>query len=105
MVAKDAVPSHGDQRFESLYLSSGRIVKTTGDGVLIEFGSVVGVVQCAIVLQKLAAAAGPQFCERPPRARFALDSLLEGAGFEPSAPARAQSSSCERRPADAAGLG
>jgi adenylate cyclase len=31
----------------------GRIVKTTGDGVLIEFGSVVGAVQCAIGLQKL----------------------------------------------------
>jgi adenylate cyclase len=31
----------------------GRIVKTTGDGVLIEFGSVVGAVQCAIALQKL----------------------------------------------------
>ena len=29
--------------------------------------------------QKLAAAAGPQFCERPPKARFALDSPLEGA--------------------------
>jgi class 3 adenylate cyclase len=28
----------------------GRIVKTTGDGVLIEFGSVVGAVQCAIAL-------------------------------------------------------
>jgi adenylate cyclase len=33
----------------------GRIVKTTGDGLLIEFGSVVGAVQCAIALQKLAA--------------------------------------------------
>jgi TolB-like protein/class 3 adenylate cyclase len=33
----------------------GRIVKTTGDGVLIEFGSVVGAVQCAIGLQKLSA--------------------------------------------------
>jgi TolB-like protein len=33
----------------------GRIVKTTGDGVLIEFGSVVGTVQCAIALQELAA--------------------------------------------------
>jgi adenylate cyclase len=31
----------------------GRIVKTTGDGVLIEFGSAVGAVQCAIVLQNL----------------------------------------------------
>src|SRR6266446_3133298 len=33
----------------------GRIVKTTGDGVLIEFSSVVGAVQCAVGLQKLAA--------------------------------------------------
>jgi class 3 adenylate cyclase len=33
----------------------GRIVKTTGDGVLIEFGSVVSAVQCAIALQELAA--------------------------------------------------
>jgi adenylate cyclase len=32
----------------------GRIVKTTGDGVLIEFGSVVGAVECALALQKLA---------------------------------------------------
>jgi adenylate cyclase len=34
---------------------SGRIVKTTGDGVLIEFGSVVGAVECALALQQLAA--------------------------------------------------
>src|SRR3954465_13218784 len=33
----------------------GRIVKTTGDGVLIEFPSVVGAVQCAVALQKLMA--------------------------------------------------
>src|SRR5499426_1660961 len=33
----------------------GRIVKTTGDGVLIEFASVVGAVECARVLQKIAA--------------------------------------------------
>jgi class 3 adenylate cyclase len=33
----------------------GRIVKTTGDGVLIEFGSVVGAVECAVALQQLAA--------------------------------------------------
>ena len=32
----------------------GRIVKTTGDGVLIEFGSVVGAVECALSLQRLA---------------------------------------------------
>jgi TolB-like protein len=33
----------------------GRIVKTTGDGVLIEFGSVVGAVECALALQQLTA--------------------------------------------------
>jgi adenylate cyclase len=33
----------------------GRVVKTTGDGVLIEFGSVVGAVECAVALQRLAA--------------------------------------------------
>jgi len=33
----------------------GRIVKTTGDGVLIEFASVVEAVECALALQKLAA--------------------------------------------------
>src|SRR5437763_2962228 len=33
----------------------GRVVKTTGDGVLIEFSSVVGAVQCAVALQKLMA--------------------------------------------------
>jgi adenylate cyclase len=33
----------------------GRIVKTTGDGVLIEFASVVGAVQCALALQTLSA--------------------------------------------------
>jgi adenylate cyclase len=33
----------------------GRIVKTTGDGVLIEFPSVVGAVQCAVAFQKLMA--------------------------------------------------
>jgi adenylate cyclase len=33
----------------------GRVVKTTGDGMLIEFGSVVGAVECALALQQLAA--------------------------------------------------
>src|SRR5215469_10520020 len=31
----------------------GRVVKTTGDGVLVEFGSVVGAVECALGLQQL----------------------------------------------------
>src|SRR6266481_1556196 len=33
----------------------GRIVKTTGDGALIEFASVVGAVECALALQQLTA--------------------------------------------------
>ncbi len=33
----------------------GRIVKTTGDGVLVEFLSVLSAVQCAVALQKLMA--------------------------------------------------
>jgi TolB-like protein/class 3 adenylate cyclase len=33
----------------------GRIVKTTGDGVLIEFSSVVGAVECALAFQQLTA--------------------------------------------------
>jgi class 3 adenylate cyclase len=33
----------------------GRVVKTTGDGVLVEFGSVVGAVECALGLQRLTA--------------------------------------------------
>jgi len=33
----------------------GRIVKTTGDGMLIEFSSVVGAVECSLALQELAA--------------------------------------------------
>ena len=33
----------------------GRIVKTTGDGVLVEFPSIVAAVECAVALQKLMA--------------------------------------------------
>src|SRR5215468_2455437 len=33
----------------------GRIVKTTGDGVLLEFPSVVAAVECAVAVQKLMA--------------------------------------------------
>jgi adenylate cyclase len=33
----------------------GRVAKTTGDGLLIEFASVVGAVECALALQQLAA--------------------------------------------------
>ena len=40
--ARPIVASHG-----------GRIVKTTGDGLLLEFPSVVAAVECAIAIQKL----------------------------------------------------
>jgi adenylate cyclase len=36
-----------------------RIVKTSGDGTLIEFASVIGAVQCAVALQKLIAERDP----------------------------------------------
>src|SRR6202022_3477669 len=60
----------------------GRIVKTTGDGVLIEFGSVVGAVECALALQQLAAErnAGTQ-AERRMEWRIGVhlgDVLVEG---------------------------
>ncbi len=42
--ARPIVASHG-----------GRIVKTTGDGLLLEFPSVVAAVECAIAIQKLMA--------------------------------------------------
>src|SRR5215472_5510111 len=61
----------------------GRIVKTTGDGVLIEFGSVVGAVQCAMALQKLAAQRNSESAaERRMEWRIGIhlgDVLVEGA--------------------------
>jgi class 3 adenylate cyclase len=36
-------------------LFGGRLVKTTGDGVLLEFPSVVAAVECAIAIQKMMA--------------------------------------------------
>jgi class 3 adenylate cyclase len=51
----------------------GRIVKTTGDGLLIEFGSVVVAVECALGLQALAAErnAGPN-----PSARTSITAAI-----------------------------
>src|SRR6478609_6700245 len=41
----------------------GRIVKVMGDGVLVEFGSAVHAVACAVELQKLMAGASDDFGE------------------------------------------
>ncbi len=41
----------------------GRIVKTTGDGMLVEFSSVVGAVQCAVELQTVIAERESEFSE------------------------------------------
>ena len=41
----------------------GRIFKTTGDGVLVEFGSAVDAVQCALELQRGMAAANGELTE------------------------------------------
>jgi adenylate cyclase len=42
----------------------GRIVKTTGDGILIEFGSVVNAVTCAVAVQEGMAARMSPFLNR-----------------------------------------
>src|SRR5947209_19997246 len=57
----------------------GRIVKTTGDGVLVEFSSVVGAVQCAVALQKPMAACNARVSVEPRmdwRIRVPLGALL-----------------------------
>src|SRR5262245_45697601 len=41
----------------------GRIVKTTGDGVLLEFPSVVAAVECAVAVQKLMAERNAEVAE------------------------------------------
>ena len=60
----------------------GRVVKTTGDGLLIEFGSVVGAVECALGLQRLAAARNDETpVERRMEWRIGIhigDVLIEG---------------------------
>jgi adenylate cyclase len=60
----------------------GRIVKTAGDGVLIEFGSVVGAVECALALQQLAAKLNAEIAgERRMEWRIGIhlgDVLVEG---------------------------
>jgi class 3 adenylate cyclase len=60
----------------------GRVVKTAGDGVLIEFASVVGAVECAIALQHLAAERNAAVAaDRRPEWRIGVhlgDVLIEG---------------------------
>src|SRR6516165_5754587 len=50
-----ALREHRDPGDPLIAEHGGRVVKTTGDGVLIEFASVVGAVECALALQHLAA--------------------------------------------------
>ena len=62
----------------------GRIVKTTGNGMLVEFGSAVDAVTCAIAIQEKMAersASGPE-----PRIRFRIginvgDIIIDGGDF------------------------
>jgi TolB-like protein/class 3 adenylate cyclase len=48
-----AVREHREAAAPIVASKGGRIVKTTGDGLLIEFPSVVAAVECAIAIQKL----------------------------------------------------
>jgi TolB-like protein/class 3 adenylate cyclase/Tfp pilus assembly protein PilF len=50
-----AVSEHREAARPIIAGLSGRIVKTTGDGLLLEFPSVVAAVECAIAIQKLMA--------------------------------------------------
>ena len=47
---------------------SGRIVKTTGDGMLVEFGSVVDAVGCALAVQRgmMSRTSWPRRCDTNP---------------------------------------
>src|SRR5580693_10365645 len=50
-----AVSEHREVARPIVASFSGRIVKSTGDGLLMEFPSVVAAVECAIAIQKLMA--------------------------------------------------
>src|SRR5271165_465307 len=50
-----AVSEHREAARPTIAGLGGRIVKTTGDGLLLEFPSVVAAVECAIAIQKLTA--------------------------------------------------
>src|ERR1700688_3783846 len=49
----------------------GRIVKTTGDGMLVEFGSVVDAVRCAVEIQRAMLDRESEVAEDP-RIRFRI---------------------------------
>src|SRR3974390_2178132 len=48
-----AVREHREAATSIIASLGGRVVKTTGDGLLLEFSSVVAAVECAITMQKL----------------------------------------------------
>ena len=51
--AANALKAHRQERLDpALTRHHGRIVKTTGDGLLVEFASVVDVTACAVAIQK-----------------------------------------------------
>ena len=56
----------------------GRIVKTTGDGVLLEFPSIVAAVECAIAIQKLMAERSHVLALQLDRQGFEEGVALEG---------------------------
>jgi len=63
-----ALKRHREQLFDpAVAANSGRIVKLIGDGTLVEFGSVVDAVKCALAIQRAIAAdaaAGPRITLR-----------------------------------------
>jgi len=70
-----ALKSHRRKLIDPLIAQhKGRIVKTTGDGMLVEFASVVDAVRCAVVLQQGMADRNANLPEGE-RIRFALASI------------------------------
>jgi adenylate cyclase len=74
---------------------NGRIVKTTGDGLLVEFASVVDAVRCAVEVQQ----AMP---ERDTSAQYSVD-VPEQAGRHEADRPRAGRALCARRERQAIG--
>jgi adenylate cyclase len=61
----------------------GRVVKLMGDGALVEFGSVIGAVSCALAIQQATASSEPEVTDKKPlRYRIGInlgDVIVEGA--------------------------